>query len=368
MSQAAEINYEAIALECNAICNIAKTEVSKIDQLLNVINERSSDVFTDSILSYQKELLKDKKSLLDDIDSLLSESNMIKEKGKVAIGAYSPEYIERNNIIILANELKNKANDLSTNKLQVMEHLIKEELLNIGSNIKEKIIKESHGIRDIKQNILEQINLIEDVTLRESTLKVARLKENENLEFVELVDKGKTHLKNLRNSIKENNKEKMVQMIKSEMVKAKVAPEIIEKTINDKRNIDELREQATKEIINEEVRKESLKIILKAIRERGFIVDPKKNIKINRETNEVLLVAQKASGQKAEFKIYLDGKFIYHFDGYEGQACQEDLQPFLEDLETIYGFKMEETAIIWSNPDKLTTKKYQAVDVNKRKR
>ena len=34
-----------------------------------------------------------------------------------------------------------------------------------------------------------------------------------------------------------------------------------------------------------------------AVQKRGFIVD-KKNIKINREKNEVILVALKASGEK----------------------------------------------------------------------
>ena len=36
----------------------------------------------------------------------------------------------------------------------------------------------------------------------------------------------------------------------------------------------------------------------------------KKNIKIKRDTNEVILVGLKASGEKAEFRVFLDGKFI----------------------------------------------------------
>ena len=54
---------------------------------------------------------------------------------------------------------------------------------------------------------------------------------------------------------------------------------------------------------------------MQAIQTRGFVVD-RKNIKIKRDTNEVILVALKASGEKAEFRVFLDGKFIYDFHGY----------------------------------------------------
>jgi len=74
------------------------------------------------------------------------------------------------------------------------------------------------------------------------------------------------------------------------------------------------------------------------------------------------MIAQKASGEWAEFKIMLDGKFIYRFDGYEGQACQNDIQPFMRDLEEIYGVKIKEQQEIWSNPDKLSFQKYQQIN------
>src|SRR5690554_3481006 len=191
MSRAAEIDYEAISLQCDAICNIAKTEVSKIDKLISSINEKSSELLTDSIISYQKELLKEKQSLLSDIDLLLKESEILKSRGRVSSYDDASEYSQRNRVVELARNLEAKANNLSTNKIQVIEHLVNEELFEIGSNIKEKLIKESMDIREINNEILAQINSIEDVTLRESTLIVARLKENEDLKFSELLEKGK---------------------------------------------------------------------------------------------------------------------------------------------------------------------------------
>ena len=120
------------------------------------------------------------------------------------------------------------------------------------------------------------------------------------------------------------------------------------------------------EIVNEKVRRESVKIIVQAIKKRGFLVDGK-SIKIDRENNQVNIVAQKPSGAKAEFKVFLDGKFEYRFDGYEGQACQKDIKPFMDELEEVYGIKVLKQTEIWSNPDKNSTMKYQTIDYNKNK-
>ena len=106
---------------------------------------------------------------------------------------------------------------------------------------------------------------------------------------------------------------------------------------------------------------------MQAIEARGFIVD-KRNIRIQRDTNEVVLIALKASGEKAEFRVFLDGRFVYDFHGYQGQACQKDIEPFLRDLEEVYGVKIKASQEIWSNPDKIATMKYQTFNTNKNKR
>ena len=161
--------------------------------------------------------------------------------------------------------------------------------------------------------------------------------------------------------------EKEAELIRAELAAAKVPAETVEKIVGTGKPLAEIREAATTEIVGEKVRQKSMKLIMKAITERGFIVD-KKNIKINRETNEVTMVALKASGERATFKIFLDGKFIYDFRGYEGQACQKDIEPFMTALEEVYGIHVTERQEIWSNPDKISTMKYQAMNTNKNKR
>lgn len=161
--------------------------------------------------------------------------------------------------------------------------------------------------------------------------------------------------------------EKEAELIRVELAAAKVPTETIEKIVEEGKPIANIREAATTEIVGEKVRQKSLKIIMQAIKARGFVVD-KNNIKIKRDTNEVIMVAQKASGEKAEFRVFLDGKFIYDFRGYEGQACQKDIGPFMKDLEEVYGVHVTKQTEIWSNPDKISTMKYQSINTNKNKR
>jgi hypothetical protein len=116
--------------------------------------------------------------------------------------------------------------------------------------------------------------------------------------------------------------------------------------------------------VDETVRKKTVEAVIEIIQNKGFLIDYQQ-IKRNPMTNQVVLVAQKVTGEVAEFFIDVQGRFTYHFDGYEGQACQTDLQPFLTDLQLIYGVKINHETTIQANPDKITQEKKQVVNVKK---
>lgn len=144
---------------------------------------------------------------------------------------------------------------------------------------------------------------------------------------------------------------------RAEMTRNNVPSDIIEKALasnEDGQGLERIYQQTDEAIIGEAMRKKSLQIILKSISNQGFSVD-RKNIR--RKDDVVTLIAQKPGGETAKFSVYLDGKFIYDFKGYEGQACQKDLQPFLTDLQNIYGFEITETEEIWKNPDRIQSQK-----------
>ncbi len=159
--------------------------------------------------------------------------------------------------------------------------------------------------------------------------------------------------------------------LRLEMKEAKVSDSDIEKSLiiegnqSSSEQLDQLYEKSSNVILDESRRRESLKIIRKAILQRGFIVNPD-NIRKNGDT--VTLVAQKAGGEVAKFTVNLEGKFIYDFDGYDGQACQNDIEPFLEDLESVYGIRLLDRREIRNNPDKILSQKRQVKNVDHNKR
>lgn len=79
-----------------------------------------------------------------------------------------------------------------------------------------------------------------------------------------------------------------------------------------------------------------------------------------------------------ELKVAVDKIYKYFKDnGIKGrinlaggeplQACQKDIEPFMKDLEDVYGIHVTKSQEIWSNPDKISTMKYQAMNTNKNK-
>ena len=179
-------------------------------------------------------------------------------------------------------------------------------------------------------------------------------------------------MKKATGQLLEVQREEQLSEIRSEMKTSGVALEVIERVLKNDRagnvqeQISSIREQATEEIISEQKRKKALKSIKESIKKLGFLI-PKGGIKIQRDMDEVVFIAQRPSGEKAEFRISLNGKFAYHFGGYEGQACEKDITPFLADLEEVYGIQITSQEELWRNPDKLSTQHYQTADVNHKK-
>lgn len=268
---------------------------------------------------------------------------------------------DSDNVEKLAADLQNRVNDMATKRIVETRALL-ESLLAENIEENERMLKnKANGIITISTDVQKLLDSISDEITRQFTY-LAYL-HNDTLSGDALLKAGIA----LKNESYESRMNKERERIRRELEAARIEKTTIEKVISDKKTLTEIRAAATEEIVGERVRQKSLKIIMSAIKQRGFIVD-KKNIKINRESNEVIMVALKASGEKAEFRVFLDGKFIYDFRGYEGQSCQKDIQPFLDDLEEVYGIHVTKTQEIWSNPDKISTMKYQAVKTNTNKR
>ena len=343
MSHQVQINYEAIAIQCNSICEVAEKQLKELDRLLAEIESESTQLLNEQTRALKRQILSERESLLEEMKQL-------REGADRRTLSSTRE----------ATNLQKRVNELASQKIIAFEETLRTLLGDKLQDNQRKLLERSNGVITIDEQTQKLLDRIQDVALRQFVY-IAYLKDN-TLSGVALLKAGQA----LMGQTYESRIQEEQAKIRAEMEAARVDKATIDKVVTEGKTIAEIRENATTEIVGEKVRQKSLKIIMDAVQKRGFIVD-KKNIKINREKNEVILVALKASGEKAEFKVYLDGRFIYDFRGYEGQACQKDIEPFMKDLEEVYGIHVTKTQEIWRNPDKISTMKYQTFNTNKNK-
>ena len=369
MSHKVTVDFEGLTIQIQSQCETAAHSLCKIDKVLGRIHETASKLETSKVKEYEAYLLKSK----DQIQKLINEFNASLEYYKalkkqsfdmdVRYGgadskALAEKYKQLNTTLRVQGEnLVRTVNELTGSKLEVIDQMINEGLLNAGQESAQNLLNKMNGVLNISKSVIEKINQIEDVSLRELAYREMVNEANAGLGFDELVSKAQAEYDILVGK----KTRQVIEECKAELKANGVAPEVVEKA----KTVDEANAMMNAAITDEKVRKETLKVIIKAIKERGFIVDTKKNLKIDKEKNIVKLVALKASGQTAEFEIQLNGKFMYHFEGYEGLACNKDITPFIEDLKNVYDINILHEEVEWSNPDKIQTQKYQYVNKNK---
>ena len=370
MSQQDQINYKQIASQCQSVCEVAEVRLKELDELLVKLKESSSSILSSRSEELERAIELEKKKLIAQIKEVREKADKDAKLGLVYTNDYNLRDIHRNDTLAVAKRLQQTADIVASKRLIEFQTLLTTLLGESINGIYDKMRERNRGVVTIDSITQSVLDSIEDVTLKQFVY-IAYLQDN-TLADDNLIAAGRALMESALNATYESRYEQEVAKIRAELEAAKVDRNTVEKLMDGaigsaRERLTTVREVATQEIVGEKVRQKSLHIIIDAIKKYGFIVD-KKNVKIKRDTNEVILVALKASGQKAEFRVFLDGKFMYDFRGYEGQACQKDIEPFMHDLEEVYGIHVTKQIEIWSNPDKISTMKYQAMNTNKNKK
>lgn len=368
MSHAVRIDYQGISIECQSICEMASSQLCKLDKMLNEIEKESTQLLNTQTEALRKEITRTKQQLQAKIDEVIQKARNNASKGTVIVDSdFMGNHANAYGVIDEAKELERMVARLSDTKIIEFESLLNQLLGNKLVVQNEKLKDLASGRIRINVDVQQKINQIDDEIMKQYVYLAWVEYPNEGFEKLLLI--AKTNKDKADSKQYESSEKEKIEEIKQELRAEKIDEETINqivKTSKDtaKERIKTVREKANAEIVGEKVRKESVKIIIKAIKNRGFVVESK-SIKIDRANNQVIIVAQKPSGAKAEFKVFMDGKFEYRFDGYEGQACQKDIQPFMKDLEEVYGIRVVDQTELWSgNPDKISSMKYQTVNHN----
>jgi hypothetical protein len=360
MSQQVTVDYEGLTIKIQAECDTAIHSLCKIDKTIDKIHKTASKLESAKVVEYENYLLESKETIQKKIEEFKATLEQYQALKKFATNNHDSRYADylrvREQLERQSADLTRTVNELTGSKLAMIDEMIDEGLLDAGNNL----LAKSQGVLQFSQQIMDKINQIDDISLRELAYRELLKEENQGLSFDEVLSKAQEEYDVLLGK----KTRAVIEEYKEDLRNSGVDEEVLESVTT----IDEATSVANESITDEKIRKETLKIIIKAIKARGFIVDTKKNLKIDKERNVVKLVALKASGQMAEFEIQLNGKFMYHFDEYEGQACRKDIEPFLEDLKNIYDINILHEEVQWENPDKIQKMHYQHVDTNKNKK
>ena len=158
-----------------------------------------------------------------------------------------------------------------------------------------------------------------------------------------------------------DNKKRLISEM--ETLKDCVTADSSEFEITEKLN--SIRSSVDDSLIDEEVRRETVKAIIKELKSQEFTVE-KPQIFGTGKDSYVLIKAKKPSCKQASCKISLEGKLNYRFDKYEGMTCLKDIEKFNVDLEKIYSVKFSDERVIWENPDRLSRTQEAASDTQRR--
>lgn len=349
MSQIVSFNFKQAADECCAMCGRIDLSIERLAKQIGFLEATVSGVDMSQANAYAQQLRDTIASWRDNIQSLLHEAE---ETGKTGVwqgDSYSHTYANR---FALANKVNQLMLDVEQAiaaempAVNAMLHMISEQR---DSHI-QKLIEERNNPRPHCE-----WDSISDPELRQFTY-LAHLA-NPGLKGDDLLAEGIR----MRDGHAQSEKKRLRQ----EMEDAKVEPREIEQALSGDKDIATLNQCANQAIVSEELRKKAIKKIRKCVQQRGFMVD-KGNIRKNGDT--VTMIAHKIGGETATFTINIDGSFIYDFQGYEDQACQKDIEPFVKDLEEVYGVDLMDRKEIWSNPDKILTQKRQTMNINHNKK
>ena len=372
MSRKVTVSFEALDLVNQVTCEYAIESLSKIDEMVRHLDEISNEIGKDKCSEYRKYLLAQRERIrrkMAKVRAPFEEYRHLKTKkfdldinygnkrSKELAGIYNE--LEEINYDIESDILNYTCVDI-----QLIYSLLENGIYNDGLEQVEKALETNPrmNIPDMIKKI-EKAKEIKDVLLRELVYRELLKPASMYTKFENIVGKAERRISKLLVKGIEETKKECKRMEEENNIDAQFTNEYY----TGEGIVEDMYVETIRRIIEERTRNATIKAIVKAIRETGFVIDSKNSIKIDRRRNVVKMLAKKPSGQLAEFEVQLDGKFMYHFEGYEGGTCSNDIEPFLQVLEDIYGIHIVKEKVHYDEPLKELKHRQYFEDSNKGK-
>ena len=117
--------------------------------------------------------------------------------------------------------------------------------------------------------------------------------------------------------------------------------------------VDQAQETVQEVVLDEECRREVVRALLESLTQNGFVVDKPRRIR-ERDKDVVRIYARRPAGQYAAIEVTAQGDMHYEFNGYEGMACQKDIDHLIDRLRQVYNVPLSERRVVWQNPDRIS--------------
>lgn len=370
MSRKVTVSFEALDLINQITCEYAIESLSRIDAMVEYLNEVSNKIGKDKCSGYKKYLLAQKERIrrkMSKVRAPFEQNRNLKtqrfdadinygnKRSRELAGIYSE--LEQINEDIECDIVYHTCADI-----QLIYSMLENGIYNDGLEQVEKMINTNP-----KMNIPDFITKIDkakelkDVLLRELVYRELLKPASLYTKFENIVGKAERRASKLLAKRVEEARQVCEQMKQENNI------DIVSEYDLGGDVVEDMYFETMRTIIEERTRNATIKAIVKAIRETGFVIDVKNSIKIDRKRNIVKMLAKKPSGQLAEFEVQLNGKFMYHFEGYEGGTCTNDIEPFLQVLEEIYGIHIVKEKVHHDEPLKELKQRQYFEDSNKGK-
>lgn len=267
MSHQVQIDYQGVAIQCQSVCEVAEKRLQELDEMLEKARESSTSLMNIQASEAYQAIQKAREDLSNQIQDVRAEAQS-KAAHRDASVAGS---------LTKAQRLQQTVNTLSSQKIIEFNSLLQMLLLDSIQSNYQKLLNQGNGVVTVDDALKQFLDGIEDETLRQFTY-IAYL-QNTSLRGEALLEAGRALVGKTYEARLEEERSRISEELKAARVEASTIEEVTKASGGTaKEQIAAMQEAATTEIVGEKVRQKSLKIIMQAIKARGFVVD-KNNIK-----------------------------------------------------------------------------------------
>lgn len=362
MSRSYQYSYGLEAARRRAIYNeqVSATTEKFYRQYLEKYNQMEQNGFMLYIPEEMKRLKSDLEQIRDFLTSNPIEARDISYEVGLYIRSMSSlantaiaqfEREERMRIEKLEEEKKNQQNERIELYFELLQEMTNPIVINFSMSELQQLRKE---IEEGKVESKESIQTTVQTIVAKAEKKAEEWKEqtilaNRKKDIEENLVEAQNYIQNENIENKNTTDEfiKKINELKQQLRLENVDYSVVEQQIS------QIKTEVEDTLITEEVRRETVKAIIKQLKSQEFIVE-KPQITQMEDKNYVKIVAKKPSGKRAVCNVDLHGKIVYKFDNYEGMTCLKEIEKFNVDLEQIYSIKLSDERVLWSNPDKIS--------------